>query len=126
MSFIQLFQVNGNYGKISNIIKIKAPIKGASLKGNLKMKATFHKCEWYGDEKKVSIFSKEEIEIPKDCTLEFLQDLVGGLIEIYNHEGKDLIFNEEGSLLNLPLNPFAVSQGLYLVGNIIEVHGVLK
>ena len=118
--------MNGNYGEISNIIKIKAPIKGVYLKGNLNMKATYHKCEWYGEEKKISLFSKEEIEIPKDYSLEFLQDLVGGLIEIYKHEGRHLIFNEEGSLLNLPLNPFAVSQGLYLVGNIIEVHGILS
>ena len=90
------------------------------------MKATLHKCVWLNKENKIAQYSKEEITLSKESNLEFLQDLVHGLIEIYHHEGHDLIFNEEGLLLELPRNPLSDKVGFLLVGTIVEVHGKLK
>ena len=90
------------------------------------MKATIHKCEWLDDDQRIAKISREEIELPKKNRLEFLQKIVGGLIDFVYLDDKDLIINDEGLLLNLPLNPFAISLGYHLVGNIVEVHGKLK
>lgn len=90
------------------------------------MKATLHKCYWIDKENKVAHYSMEEIEITNKTPLDSLQDLVGGYIEVYLHNGRHLIFNEDGLTLELPRNPFAVDNGFFIVGSIIEVHGKLK
>lgn len=87
------------------------------------MKATIHKCECLNN---ITIISSEDVELPKRDRLKFMQDIVGGLIDIYHHNGRDLVVNDEGILLGLPLNPWAKKQKLNLFGSIIEVHGVLK
>ena len=89
------------------------------------MKAIVHKCEWMNKELGIANFSSYETELPKKGILEFLQKLVGGLIEVYHHKGKDLVLNEEGLLLGLPLNPWARGKGLPIVGTIVEVDGIL-
>jgi Domain of unknown function (DUF3846) len=89
------------------------------------MKATIHRCEWIGKGRVIAKVSEEEVEIPVHNRLEFLQGIVGGLIDVYHHYGRDLIVNDEGLLEGLPLNPWAHEQGLGLVGNIVEVHGKL-
>lgn len=69
----------------------------------------------------------EEIELPKLNRLQFMQKTVGGLIDIYYHQetGRDWIINDEGLLDELPLNAWALHQGLEVAGTIIEIHGVL-
>lgn len=53
------------------------------------------------------------IELNEKNSLETLQKLVGGLIEVVHlvkhgeQKGHDLIINEEGLLLELPINPFS-------------------
>jgi hypothetical protein len=56
-----------------------------------------------------------------------MQKAVGGLIEIYHYDitGRDWVMNEEGLILDLPLNPWALEQGVEVYGNIIEIHGIL-
>lgn len=88
------------------------------------MKAILHRAEWMLKGVMIDATS-EEIEIPKKGSLEYLQKLVDGYIEVYHHKGRDLVINEEGLLIGLPLNPWAFSQGLELVGNVIEIEGVL-
>jgi hypothetical protein len=63
--------------------------------------------------------SKEPLILTPDTRLETLQKLVGGYIEVIyliNYEdelkanfknGKDLVLNEEGRLLDLPVNPWS-------------------
>lgn len=88
--------------------------------------------------------TKEEIQIPKKGSLDMLQKIVGGLIEIIYivplldslrsdfSKGKDLIINEEGKLLDLEPNPFSQLVGLNSIweaetfyGDIILVEGRL-
>jgi uncharacterized protein DUF3846 len=47
--------------------------------------------------------------------LEVLQRLVGGYIEVLKEDGFDIIFNEEGKLLDLEPN-FALNNGDYIAG----------
>ncbi len=88
------------------------------------MKAKIHKCEWL-IEGIIARVSREEVDVPKKNRLEFLQKEVSGLIDIYEHNGRDLVVNDEGLLLGLPLNQWASEQGLNLAGTIIEIHGKL-
>lgn len=90
------------------------------------MKATVHKCEWI-TEGLLARVDDYEIDLPKavDARLKVLQDLVGGKIDIYNHEGNDLVINDEGLLMDLPINPWGTNEGMTLAGNIVEVHGRL-
>lgn len=89
------------------------------------MKATIHHCNWITGSNVMANIKTEEVELPKEGLLEYLQNLVGGWIEIYHHNGHDLVFNEEGLLKGLPLNPWAYFQGFHFVGTIIEIHGLL-
>lgn len=73
----------------------------------------------------IANISTSEIEIPEKDSLKTLQDLVGGYIEVYHHEGRNWVVNEEGLLEGLPFNPFAMKHGLNLAGSIVEIHGVL-
>lgn len=68
--------------------------------------------------------SKERITIEESTSLDTLQKIVGGLIEVIYivplidelkgdfSKGKDLIINEEGLLLDLPVNPWSQLVGL--------------
>ena len=62
----------------------------------------------------------------KEPTLAELQGLVGGLIEVvYLEDGKQLIVNEEGVLLDLPLNQTAsMLAGQPIVGNAVILEGL--
>lgn len=90
------------------------------------MKATFYKCEWMM-KGVVADYSEETIELPEDsgARLDKLKKLVGGWIDIYNHEGNDVVLNDEGLLLELPLNPWAHRKGLTLAGNLVVIDGKL-
>lgn len=67
--------------------------------------------------------SKESFVLDTKTSLETLQKLVGGYIEVIHivdaieslkqgePVGKDLVINEEGRLLNLPFNPWSYSIG---------------
>lgn len=86
------------------------------------MKATLYKVDG----------SKEPLTLTKKNRLETLQKLVGGYIEVININGKDLILNEEGLLLDLPLNPWSqyltfktVWEGQWFSGDIVLIDGVL-
>lgn len=89
--------------------------------------------------------SQEPLEIEPKKSLKILQDLVGGLVQVITiiplHDqknsvyvnAKDLIINEEGLLLDLPINPFSffVAKGSIwesekFRGDIVLIHGVLK
>lgn len=49
--------------------------------------------------------SVEEVEMPKKDGLSFMQQVVGGYIEIVRlSNGRLMVLNEEGKLLRLPLN----------------------
>lgn len=84
--------------------------------------------------------TKEKIKIPKINRLEFLQKIVDGLIEIVhiikfqneNPIGNDLIMNEEGLLIDLPINPFSLEiahnsiwEGQLFRGDLILIDGIL-
>lgn len=61
----------------------------------------------------------------KKLTLEQMQEMVGGYIEIVPSlkEGHVLIVNEEGLLQNLPLNPAASElAGRPIVGVALQIH----
>jgi hypothetical protein len=92
------------------------------------MTATLHACVWKDDSHTIALIDTKEIEIPQKNRLQFLQNLVGGLIDIYHHEptGRDWVLNDEGLLDGLPLNNFARAQGLDIAGTIVEIHGQLK
>ena len=69
---------------------------------------------------KANNFITNDVDI---STLERMQKLVGGYIEfVYRHaEGKILICNEEGLLLDLPENEqIAKKYGIHLCGDVIE------
>ena len=78
-----------------------------------KIKATLYKTDG----------SKEPLVLSPRTRLKTLQKLVGGLIEvihIIDHKkaeegdftsGKDLVINEEGLLLDLPVNPWSRNLG---------------
>lgn len=80
------------------------------------------KCIFVGINKEPFIFEMEDV-------LENYQSLVGGNIEVMSIHEKgtrsiDIIFNEEGKLINLELNKFIVfPNGSYdaIMGNIIIV-----
>lgn len=88
------------------------------------MNATVHKCEWLVG-KVCAKIETLEIKLSKKDRLKRLQEIVGGYIEIVHWKGKDLVINEEGLLLGLPINQWALAQGLNLVGNIVEIDGLL-
>lgn len=88
--------------------------------------------------------SLERIELTEKNRLDALQKLVGGLIEIVylistkdeeqeNYvNGKDLVINEEGRLLELPPNPWSHMitqgtrwQGQVFFGDVVKIHGRL-
>lgn len=89
------------------------------------MKAIVHVSKWsvIGEEVEVNDY---EIEISDKTSLEQLQEIVGGYIEVVRFKEKDLIVNEEGLLHGLPLNYWAMQNGLNLVGTIVEINGRLK
>lgn len=87
------------------------------------MKATVHKMEQTDN---TIIYFKYDVILPDpDNRLEFFQKIVGGWIDIYHEKGRDLVFNDEALLLNLPLNYWAMEKGIPLRGSIVEVHGTL-
>lgn len=84
--------------------------------------------------------TKEEVTIPEKDRLDYLQGIVGGLIEVVNittfddeeSDGKDLILNEEGLLLDLPPNPWSQLIGFNSIweaqtffGDLILIDGCL-
>lgn len=88
--------------------------------------------------------SKEPLILTPKTRLETLQKLVGGYIEVIHIidlvaslkgdelAGKDLVINEEGRLLNLPVNPWSKHVSLNSVwqfedfrGDIILIEGRL-
>lgn len=88
--------------------------------------------------------TKEPLILTKKTSLKTLQKLVGGLIEIIYiipfvdeikenfDKGKDLVINESGKLLDLPINPWSFLitfhtrwHGEVFRGNIILVDGQL-
>lgn len=86
------------------------------------MKATLYKVDG----------SKEPLTLTKKTRLETLQKLVGGYIEVININGKDLILNEEGIILELPMNPWSqyltfktVWEGQWFCGDLVLIDGVL-
>ena len=70
----------------------------------------------------------------KAPTLEELQRLVGGYIEVIElRDGRQLIVNEEGLLLGLPFNPTATAINAtigngqaYLVGDAVVLAGTAR
>jgi len=89
------------------------------------MLATIHRSEWLNDNRDMSTFCQKTVELPRDGLLEFLQEQVGGYIDIYHHQGRDWVINDEGLLLKLPGNLFAIEHGLNICGTIVEIHGRL-
>ena len=87
------------------------------------MKATLHLIRL---EEGCLLRGRIHVELPTKDRLKYMQKVVDGLIDIYHHQGRDWVVNDEGLLLDLPLNPWALEQGLQIAGNIIEVHGVLE
>ncbi len=82
--------------------------------------------------------SKEPLLLDKKTSLETLQKIVGGLIEVIcienedDQTAKDLVINEEGRLLDLPCNPWSKLVGLNSIweheifrGDIIFIDGCL-
>ncbi len=88
--------------------------------------------------------SREPFICDKKESLDKLQEAVGGIIEVVyllNNldeedknfgNGKDLIINEEGLLLDLPINPFSPYvtfetrwEGEYFRGNILLINGMV-
>ena len=68
--------------------------------------------------------TKEELEVPKEDRLNFLQKQVGGYIEILPMRSKrfsNMVINEEGKLINLPKNDTATElmQGMLFQGDFI-------
>lgn len=65
------------------------------------------------------------VEIIEVRDFKHAQELVGGPVEIvhsYNHQGCTVIVNEEGLLLNLPLNTTAsILTGEHIVGNAVRL-----
>ena len=89
--------------------------------------------------------SKEPLILTPDTRLETLQKLVGGYIEVIqiidliatlkgdSLAEKDLVINEEGRLLNLPVNPWSREVALNSIwqfeefrGDIILIEGRLQ
>ena len=89
------------------------------------MKAIIYRCEWINEKENLALINIEEITIPKKNRLKFLQKTVGGLIEVYNYKGKDLIFDEEGLFKNYPPNLHFFNKGIRLFGTVIELQGTL-
>lgn len=59
----------------------------------------------------------------KGFTLEELQEIVGGYIELVKFDPIPLIVNEEGRILDLPVNEEATElAGVILVGNVISLN----
>lgn len=72
------------------------------------------------------------VVLPDKNTLDYLQSVVGGLIECVNINGNDLIVNEEGLINGLPYNPYSELitkgtpwEGQYFFGDIILINGEL-
>lgn len=70
---------------------------------------------------------EEETVEPKngtDFTLEELQGYVGGYIEIIHlNDGRIMVINEEGKLLDLPVNLLATVQYQLSFGPIDQIYG---
>ena len=78
-----------------------------------------------------------EMKIPRNNSLKTLQNLVDGLIEVVQLADRketrgDLVINEEGILLDLPVNPFSekVTRGTIwretiFYGDIVWIEGGL-
>jgi len=68
---------------------------------------------------------------PKINTLSFMQDIVGGYIEIFPRPfvlgGVEwlIILNEEGTIRGLPLNPIASALATEAVGRLTQVCGTV-
>lgn len=76
--------------------------------------------------------SKEPLTLNPKTRLEALQKLVDGYIEVIHINGNDVVLNEEGRLLNLPINPLSYEVGKNSIweneifrGNIIVIEGRL-
>lgn len=76
--------------------------------------------------------SKEPLILQAKTRLETLQKLVDGYIEIIHINGNDIVLNEEGRLLKLPINPSSYEIGKNSIweneifrGNIIVIEGRL-
>jgi hypothetical protein len=69
--------------------------------------------------------SKESLILTPKTRLETLQKLVGGYIEVIHINGNDLVINEEGSLLNLHVNPWSYLVGKNSVWENVCFHGDL-
>jgi hypothetical protein len=90
------------------------------------MKATVHSCEWKSRKHGFAVFDEYEVELSEETMLEELQKLVGGLIElVVMDDGTELIVNEEGIMLDLPLNKWALANNLILGGTVVKLHGKL-
>lgn len=70
------------------------------------------------------VFKVKDVE-PKEGSEYFLKELqeyVGGYIEVYPVGGKMAVFNEEGRIMGLPVNPLASDYvGFMLVGNVLII-----
>ena len=76
--------------------------------------------------------TREDLTLPSENRLKFLQNIVEGLIEIINIGGNDFVVNEEGLIHDLPINPWSsiltyqtIWENHPFRGNIIVVHGEL-
>lgn len=88
--------------------------------------------------------TQEPFVLTKETKLETIQDMIGGYIEVIHildfekslkgnfKDGKDLIINEEGFLLDLPINPWSAKVGLNSIwkdeefrGNMVLIDGRL-
>lgn len=91
------------------------------------MRATIHRVEWFNKVKGEILTFRQEISLP--CELESrlraLQRYVGGCIDIYHHEGDDIVMNDEWCVLDEPINNWAFARGLQICGTIVQVHGRL-
>lgn len=79
--------------------------------------------------------TKEVVQIDKKTSLHQLQKMVGGLIEVIFlvklsdqlkgdfTKGNDLILNEEGRLLDLPINPWSQLAALNTIWEAEEFRG---
>lgn len=92
------------------------------------MKATVYKVDRSPEDLEIVFFSTDRITLSDDVEsrLTQLQKIVGGWIDIYNHNGDDIVINDEGLIIGEPLNFWAASQGLQLYGTIVKIDGKLE
>ncbi|MFA6619460.1 MAG: DUF3846 domain-containing protein [Candidatus Neomarinimicrobiota bacterium] len=54
----------------------------------------------------INAYGTETIKTGK-LTLAKAQEIVGGYVEVYNHNGKTVLLNEDGRMIGLPYNKTA-------------------